>query len=303
VLQIRNLRKNTDQINIMMHQHVRENDPKKEDAFKSEINRLKDEIERLCQKHHGTAADLGTPSYRQYLWLRFLSSSNHLSIHLQGLKEFDRIIIDKKIDAARNLDHFQLKIDYSGYLYQRKTSHQVTRLLINEGFIRAPAALKTKLVEAAFARHKTSLMSKIKAYTNSAGYLQITGLIAGEPIANKLSCKGNKFDLSSLFQNLNKKYFDEHLRQPRLIWSSSRAKRRLGYYHPEIHTIAINQKFDSTSVPRLLIDYILYHEMLHQFFGIEHRDGRRYAHTPAFHQAEKRFIGYQEAENLIKLQQ
>jgi len=303
VLQIRNLRKNTDLIQDIMHHYVRENDPIKLDKAKEDIVHLKDDIDHLCAKHHGTAADLGTSSYRQYLWLRFLSVSNHLSMHLQGLHEFDRICIDKNIDVARNFNNFQLIIDFSGYLYQRKISRQVTRLQINEGFVHAPASVKSQLIDAVFARRKTKSTSKIKAYANSERYLQITSLIASGPVANKRTCKGDHNDLSVLFHNLNKKYFNESLRQPRLIWSSSRAKRRLGYFHPEIQTIAVNQKLDSASIPRLVVEYILYHEMLHQYFGIEHRDGRRYAHTPAFHQAEKRFKGYQEAENLIKLLQ
>jgi hypothetical protein len=303
VLQIRNLRKNTDFIHTMIDRSVQENDHEKLNELKGEIFHLKNEIEHLCAKHQGTAADLGTPSYRQYLWLRFLSTSNHLAVHLQGFKEFIQVITDEKINEVGNLANFQLKIDFSGYLYQRKTSHQVTRLLINEGFIHAPVSVKSQLIQAAFARRKTKSISKLKAYTNSEGFLRITELIAGDPIANNLICKGKNVDLSLLFHSLNKRYFNESLKPPRLMWSSARAKRRLGYFHPEIQTIAINQKLDGASIPRLLIEYILYHEMLHQYFGIEHRDGRRYAHTPTFHRAEKRFKGYQEAENLIKLLQ
>lgn len=303
MLQIKNLRKNTDCIHNQMYRCISENEQNTLNDLREVILRSKHEVEHLCAKHHGTAADLGTPSFRQYLWLRFLSTSNHLSVHMQGLEEFIRIITDEKFDGISDLANFELKIDYSGYLYQRKTSRQVTRLLINEGFIQAPASIKSQLIRAAFARRKTTSIVTIKAYANSAGYLQTTESIAGDPIANKLICKGKYIDLSLIFQNLNKRYFDESLTQPRLVWSSARAKRRLGYFHPEIQTIAVNQKLDSDSIPRLLVEYILYHEMLHQYFGIEHRDGRRYAHTSAFHQAEKRFKGYQEAENLIKLLQ
>ncbi len=301
MLQIRNLRKQTDLIHARMHRFIRDNSPVQADMIADEIRALKDNVDQLCAKHGGSAADLGTPSFRQYLWLRFLTRREHLQTHLQGLHMVDRIIREQKSGVAHSASTIHLKIDYSGYLYQRKTAQDGTRLLIHEGFIQAPDTVMRQLITAAFAKRKTKTATQVKAFANSGNYLQVTHLVAGEPIASHISCKGSKFHLDAIFQTLNMQYFGEKLPMPRLVWSSARAQRRLGYYHPEIHTIAVNQKLDSNGIPRLLVEYILYHEMLHQQFGIEHRNGRRYAHTAAFHQAEKRFRGYQEAENLIKL--
>jgi len=302
VLQIRNLRNQTDLIQEKMLRHVRHPAGIKADDIFDILSNLKGTIDRSCLKHGGSAADLGTPSYRQYLWLRFLCDRKNLAMHMSGLKAFDQLIEIKAGPAQKNTST-QLKIDYSGYLYKRKTAGGITHLQINEGYIGAPIAIKQKVVDAAFSKRKTKAMQQVKAFANDDAYLTITSRISGQPIANKISCRGKAYDLSVLFHALNLKYFNAQLSQPRLIWSSARAKRRLGYFHPEIQTIAVNQKLDTKRTPRLLVEYILYHEMLHQHFGIEHRNGRRYAHTAVFHQAEKQFMGYQEAENLIKLLQ
>ena len=305
MLQIRNIRNQTNQIQENMVNYLHDLSFQENDSSFSGIREsvlyLKNEIEQLCNQHQGTPADLGTPTFRQYLWLRFLSNAKHLSLHLKALQSFDRMKKHHTSGRKNDLSLLQLRIEYCGYLYQRKTSHGKTALLINEGFINASDSIKQKLISAAYAKRKNKASDAIKSYATSDAYLKMGELIAGDPIANHLSCKGKYYNLDQMFQNLNWRYFKKKLPQPRLVWSSSRAKRRLGYYHPEIHTIAINKKFDAEDIPLLLIEYILFHEMLHQFFGIEHRNGRRFAHTPAFHQAEKTFRDYKEAENLIKL--
>lgn len=263
----------------------------------------RERLELLTSRHDATPADMGTPSLRIYLWLRYLSNQTNLAQHMRGLQEFTQIILKEQSSMHLDRENLLLKIDFSGYLYQRKTSHASTQLLVHEGFIDAPQKIKAQLISAAFARRKGKAVDDVRAYATSEPYLQRSAAISAEPIANRLSCRGKYFDLAAIFNTLNKQYFGASLPHPRLIWSSVRAQRRLGYYHPEIHTIAVNRKLDKAGIPRLLPEYILYHEMLHQHFGIEHRNGRRYAHTSAFHQAEKRFKGYQEAESLIKLLQ
>ena len=194
-----------------------------------------------------------------------------------------------------------IKINYSGYLYRQHTSQNKHILQANEAFITAPLNIKKSILSAAFSRRSSKQIRAIKAYGTTSTFRRLVKIISGEPIANHISCRGNKFDLSNLFHKLNKEYFDENLPQPRLIWSSRSAKRRLGYYNPEINTIAVARRLDDKKIPRLLVEYILYHEMLHQYFGVKNYNGRRYAHTTAFRNAEKQFRHQKEAENLIKL--
>ena len=82
------------------------------------------------------------------------------------------------------------------------------------------------------------------------------------------------FDLKVLFIDINHEYFKGKLEQPRLMWSARRSKRRLGYYDPQSNTITISRRFDTEDTPRLLVEYILYHEMLHQHLGTREVNGR-----------------------------
>jgi hypothetical protein len=53
-------------------------------------------------------------------------------------------------------------------------------------------------------------------------------------------------------------------------------------------------------VARLAVEYVMFHEMLHLRYPVEHRGARRCVHTPEFKQAEKQFIGLKEAKEHLK---
>jgi len=257
-------------------------------------------INKHCTERLGSPADLSTPSFRIYLWLKYLSHQPNLALHLSALDEFLRILTKQKKNISVDPRDLLIKINYSGYLYRRQTVQNKTILQINEVYIISPLEIKKSILSTAFSRRQSKQIHAIKAYSCTSEFKRMNELISGDPIANRISCRGEKYDLSILFNKLNKEYFRGKLSQPRLVWSSRRSIRRLGYYHPEINTIAVTQKLDDKEIPRMLVEYVLYHEMLHQHFGIKNHNGRRYAHTSVFRTAEKQFKHQKEAENLIK---
>jgi len=258
-------------------------------------------INKHCTEKSGSPADLSTPSFRIYLWLKYLSHQAHFAIHLSALDEFLRILTKQNKKISVDPKELLIKINFSGYLYRRQTNHRKTILQINEVYIIAPLEIKKSIISAAFSRRQTKQIQAIKEYSSTSDFRRTNDLISGDPIANRISCRGERYDLSILFHKLNKEYFRGQLSQPRLVWSSRRSIRRLGYYHPEINTIGVTRKLEDKKIPRMLVEYVLYHEMLHQHFGIKNHNGRRYAHTIVFRTAEKKFKHQKEAENLIKL--
>ena len=114
------------------------------------------------------------------------------------------------------------------------------------------------------------------------------------------SPKGGFYDLDELFDGLNQRFFDGQLARPVLSWSRRASRRSLGYYDPAHNSIAISKLFDSVAIPRFLVDYILYHEMLHLKYPAEHRSVRRCVHTKQFKAEERKFPRYTEATELLK---
>ncbi len=115
-----------------------------------------------------------------------------------------------------------------------------------------------------------------------------------------VAAKGKAYDLEEMFDQLNEQFFDNLLTRPRLSWSPRRSRRTLGHWDPAHNTIVISRIFDHPEVPQFLVEYIMYHEMLHIKHPIEHCDGRRRVHTKPFYEDERKFPQYKEANALIK---
>ena len=114
------------------------------------------------------------------------------------------------------------------------------------------------------------------------------------------SSQGEVDDLDEMFDNLNFWYFGGRLEKPVLTWSAKKTYRILAHHDATHSTIVVSKSLDSADVPRFVVEYILFHEMLHIHHPTVHHNGRRYNHTPAFRRDERRFPQYQAAEDWIE---
>jgi hypothetical protein len=112
--------------------------------------------------------------------------------------------------------------------------------------------------------------------------------------------QGAQHDLNSIFDRLNQRYFSGLLGKPRLGWSRTPSRSLLGHYDPSHNAIVISRIFDSPAVPLLALEYVMFHEMLHLRYPVEHHRARRRVHTRAFRAAEKTFDRLAEAKELLK---
>lgn len=112
--------------------------------------------------------------------------------------------------------------------------------------------------------------------------------------------KGLYFDLEEIFDNLNLWYFRERLTKPVLSWSARQTYNILGHHDATHDTIVVSRSLDSADVPRYVVEYIVFHEMLHIHHPTVHHNGRRYNHTPAFRRDEEKYRYFREAERWIE---
>ncbi|MEP6848805.1 MAG: SprT-like domain-containing protein [Acidobacteriota bacterium] len=111
--------------------------------------------------------------------------------------------------------------------------------------------------------------------------------------------KGTIYDLDRIFDSLNREYFHGKIQKPTLTWSVRKTYRILGHHDATHRTIVISKSLDDTFVPKFVVDYVLYHEMLHIAHPTKHINGRRYNHTAAFKRDEMKFAYYEKAEAWI----
>lgn len=114
------------------------------------------------------------------------------------------------------------------------------------------------------------------------------------------SAQGRFYDLESIFEDLNTQFFYGLLARPQLTWSRGHARHRLGHYDPAHNAIVVSRVFDDPRVPRHVVEYILYHEMLHLKHAVKVRGSRRCVHTPEFLAEEKLFPSLTKAREFLK---
>jgi hypothetical protein len=111
---------------------------------------------------------------------------------------------------------------------------------------------------------------------------------------------GSVHHLEEVFEELNAKHFGGMMARPALGWSHARSKTRLGHFDPSHNMIMISRVFDDPRTPRLALEYVMFHEMLHLHYPVDHSGARRCVHTPEFKAHEKLFPEFREAKALLK---
>ena len=61
----------------------------------------------------------------------------------------------------------------------------------------------------------------------------------------------------------------------------------LGHFDPSHNAIIISRILDQTKISPIALEYVMFHEMLHLQYPVDHRGMRRRVHTREFREAEK----------------
>jgi hypothetical protein len=259
-------------------------------------------VEELCSRRGAAPADLPTPSLRAYQWMHFLGSKRRLLEHLRACREFHLLVQTAASNRTllKQAERIRLKLYPSSYLYLAKKSRRERRVEIHQGFMHAPAEIKQAIMKSALNGRTAEATRRIQAYARAEEFRAVSQALAETGQVNNLSSKGKTYDLAEIYERLNQEYFKGRLARPTLKWSRTPARRRLGYFEPDSGSITISRRLDRADVDDLLVEYILFHEMLHQSQGVQVVNGRRRAHTGDFKRAERLFKGYRQAQKLMK---
>ena len=114
------------------------------------------------------------------------------------------------------------------------------------------------------------------------------------------SPRGYFFDLEAVFEDLNMRFFHGLMARPRMSWSQTKTRRILGHYDPAHNAIIISRIFDHPAIPRYVLEYIVYHEMLHLKHPVKLRGSRRCVHPPEFQAEERLFPRVADANAFLK---
>ena len=92
--------------------------------------------------------------------------------------------------------------------------------------------------------------------------------------------------LEESFNKVNEAYFNGMLDKPNLQWGNDSTS-KLGSYEYGSDTITISSIFRNAN--QQLLDYVMYHEMLHKKFKFQNNNGRNIHHSSEFKKMEAKF--------------
>ena len=110
------------------------------------------------------------------------------------------------------------------------------------------------------------------------------GTLSTEPFAEQLEALLDEV-ITEQKENLG-----DEFKRPTIGWTKKAYKSYFGQYNWLVDDIRINCGLNSTSVPREVLKYLIYHECLHQLI---------HAHGPKFRELEHKFPNFNELDNFL----
>ncbi len=102
--------------------------------------------------------------------------------------------------------------------------------------------------------------------------------------------------LEASFNRVNQLFFSGSLEKPNLQWGTD-SRRKLAHYNFHDDSVTVSTLFQPA--PTQILDYLMYHELLHKYHQFEHKNGRGLFHSPAFKADEQKFPKIKEIEREI----
>jgi hypothetical protein len=196
----------------------------------------------------------------------------------------------------------QVKInDNHSTMLSVKWEPDCTRVSLHRMFLTAPQNIMDEL--ACYLRQDSPTMSNnIKAFIED----NVQKLDYSHTLKQRnLYQQGNVYNLKQIYDDINQEYFKNKLNLS-ITWfgkSNQRNRTRVtfGLYHDPLRLIKIHRLLDSPIFPDYLVDFVVYHEMLHHVCPpYVDKKGLHQIHSKEFKEKEMEFQHYGLAQKWIK---
>lgn len=175
-----------------------------------------------------------------------------------------------------------------------------TKVSLHRMFLSAPENIMDQLACYLKKEHK-SISHEIKAFIeDNLKRLDYSHVVDKQ----KLDVAGTTYNLKEIYDRINARYFDSKLNL-NITWfgkkgQKNRSRVTFGLYHESLKLIKINRMMDSTQFPDYIIDFVVYHEMLHHVCPSYYDDkGIHRVHSKEFREKERDFEHFEEAHDWI----
>lgn len=276
-------------------------------GIEQEKSRLLQKIQRntgvleaiFAQSKMGPEA-LPPQSRRAYQWLKYLNEPGNLDTHLEGLKVARKTLDRYTVQVTHLTSSTRLKPSLQFYhlsaIYKVLAKGKNLTITAHEAFVEAPPEVISALVAAALDRKNKRELKIVRDYAAGDDFIEASLALELMGVDGHTTSDPR---LVKSFQRMNRTYFNGKLNQPRLVWNQTITHQKFGHYQPATDTIMISISLDHPDVPEYVLDFVMYHELLHKQLGIQSINGRHYAHTPQFRALERSHSKYQQAQDFL----
>ncbi len=288
----------------------------------SKISARVQSIESLCHKSGLTPAHLTGRANPYYRWLRFLQEDRYLKLHLAATYQVKQTIARRARACQKDgtpivqgsAEVIVIFVNMSG-LFRYRQGANGSQFEINEGYIAGDLGVLTALAQVFISGKQAPAMTKLRQFSLHEAFSEI--LLAIELTVEDIrdTAKGQYFNLNKIYETVYQRYLTDlgvtgqslaaqnlktAIGRPKLAWSVTQTRRKFGHYEPSNDRIVLSQTLDSPDIPSYVVEFVMYHELLHRFHGETWVNGQLRMHTPAFRQDERLFQQYQLAQDVLQ---
>ena len=182
-------------------------------------------------------------------------------------------------------------------IYRLKADDGGTRVTLPTPMIALSNAQFAALAD--FALHRGRSEAPVVEAMHGAAYQRVQAAL--EALGGPAKAhRGLHHDLAASFDRVNAECFEGRLARPKLAWGEALTIRKFGHYDSIHDTVMLSASLDRADVPGFVVDFVMYHELLHRCLGVAYTNGRRSAHNPAFKRREREFKLHQQAEAVLR---
>ena len=263
------------------------------------INTIAESVEQIITEGGKSAADLPIRSRRAYQWIKYLSEEKHIQRHLDAIQRISIFLPNMPRSRRFNRYQVEFKLYHIGPLYKIREQNKTIEIVAQESFLYAPDRVFLALLDTALQPSSESSRQIIREYASGKQYKIIRESLEYLSIPPGSFSTGKHHDLKKSFNRVNQYLFSDKLIKPHLVWNNRLTRRKFGHYQEDTNTVMVSISLDHPRVPEYVIDYVMYHELLHQKLGARLRHNRRYTHTPEFKKKELDFPRIKEAQKFL----
>lgn len=266
------------------------------------LERVTGYLARLEAAVDSAGHDLGLlpdPSRRAHQWLAWLAEPGHAERHLAALA----LLVDlgQRVaghpDRPRATRHLPVTVAlyHVASLFRGRTGRAGIQVTASQMLVGAPEEVLEALVLAG-AGATGPFTQRLRAYTATEDAAEVALELELASVPAPQVVRGRHHDLAAIFDRVNGRCFAGRLTPPKLTWSRAHTARKLGHYQQLTDTVMLSTTLDDPRVPDFVVDFVMYHELLHRVLGAKVSKGRHLAHGAEFRRAERAFPGYEQAQ-------